>query len=151
MIKLTDIYKSVSLLLKNKYSYKIYGHEVVEGFKRPSFFVDIISKTISNESPFYKKYAYAIMITYFQDTAIEADKLTIDNLNKIDEIQELFGSNLKIGDNSSINLYDFSYDYTGINTNILQVNIETEFYEKIPVSDNHVIAEQLNLNNNTKG
>jgi hypothetical protein len=146
MIKLTDIYKAVSGLLKEKYGYKIYGHEVTEGYKKPSFFVDITPNAISNESTFYKKYAYTIIITYFQETADE-----IDNLTKVDEIQELFGNNLKLNEETSINLSDYDYEFVGINTNILQMSIETEFYDKIPVSDNHEIAENLNLNYNTKG
>lgn len=124
MIKRTDICTTVNLLLKSKYpSYKTYGHEVVEGFDKPSFFVNLVPNTISNESVNYKKYSYSIVITYFQDRPNE-----IDNLNKADEIQALFGYHLKVGD-KLLAITDFDYEFVGEYTNILQMSFEMEYME----------------------
>ncbi|MGN6713423.1 phage tail terminator family protein [Anaerocolumna jejuensis] len=149
MIKVTEIYKAVNARLKTKYNYRTYGQEVAEGYDKPSFFVNLIPKIISNESVFYKRFAYTISITYFSDKTGEVK--TIDSLKKIDEIQELFGNNLKIKEGVSINLSDYSYDFVGNDADILQISIDTEFYDKIPAVDENDIAGQININNKLKG
>ncbi|BCK01412.1 phage tail terminator family protein [Anaerocolumna chitinilytica] len=145
MIKITELYNAVNAKLKSKYPYKRYGNEVSEGYDKPSFFVSLITKTISNESIFYKRFAYTVSITYFSDKT-GADK-TVDNLRIIDEIQELFGYNLVIKEGVSINLSDYDYEFTGSGADILQISIETEFYDKVPVIDENDIAGQININN----
>jgi hypothetical protein len=143
MIKLVDIYTSVNKLLYSKYpktTYKIYGHEVTEGYKTPSFFVDLIPKSILKESINYKKNTYTITITYFQSTANE-----IDNLTKADEIKELFGYHLTIDDRKAL-ITDYSYDFVGENTNVLQVSIDIEYFEANERVDTHVTANNLILN-----
>jgi hypothetical protein len=146
MIKLTDIYTAVTGLLIEKYKYEVYGHEVVEGYQKPSFFVNIKPKTISSGSVFYKKLAYTINITYFQETTDE-----IDNLIKIEELQVLFGNNLKINTNSSINISEYDYDFVGENSNILQLSMETEFFNKLDYIDNYETATKLTINYELKG
>lgn len=124
MIQRTDIYTAINLLLKSRYpDYKTYGHEVIEGYKKPSFFVDLVPKNVSNESVRFKKYTYTINITYFQEVANE-----IDNLKKTDEMQELFGYHLKVG-NEFLAITDFTYDFIGENTNILQLSFSMEYIE----------------------
>lgn len=149
MIKITDLYNAVNSKLKSKYNYKRYGNEVSEGYDKPSFFVNLIPKIMSNESTFYKRFAYTISITYFSDKT-GADK-TVDNLKKIDEIQELFGINLVIKTGVSINLSDYDYGYVGNDEDILQISIETEFYDKLPAADENEIAGEININNKLKG
>lgn len=138
MIKLLDIYTAVNQLLKTKYpTYKIHGHKVIEGFSTPSFFVDLIPVAMSNETYNYKRYAYTIQITYFQKTVNE-----IDNLQKIDEIQDLFGYKLAVLDRK-ITVTDFDYNFVGDNTNRLQFLIDIEFYQQIERQDKHVPAQEL--------
>lgn len=124
MIKKTDIYEAVILLLQNQYpTYKTYGHEVTEGYEKPAFFVDLIPRSISNDSINYKSYAYTIIITYFQDEANEAD-----NLKKADELQELFGYKLKVKE-ELFNITNYSYEFIGQNTNVLQVKVNFDYIE----------------------
>ena len=63
------------------------------------------------------------MITYFQQTADE-----IDNLKKVDEIQELFGYKLRVKE-SLFNITDFSYDFVGEFTNVLQIRVDFDYME----------------------
>lgn len=140
MILRKDIYKAIIDLMKSKYpSYKTYGHEVTEGYKKPSFFVDLVPRNISNESVNYKKYEYTIRITYFQKDADE-----IDNLTKIDEIQSIFGYKLRVED-QLFNITDFDYDFIGEHTNILQLSIDFEYIEYIE-KEQGTIASELNIN-----
>jgi hypothetical protein len=141
MIKLTDIYSSVNALLNSKYpTYKRYGHEVTEGFSKPSFFVDLIPKIGSNEGINYKSYAYTIMITYFQSKVDE-----IDNLTKADEIKELFGYMMTVG-TRKIPIKDFSYEFVGEKSNILQTSAEIEYFETNEKADTSIIATEIILN-----
>lgn len=147
MIKLTDIYLAVKELLIAKYGFSVHGNEVVEGFDKPSFLLEIKPNTLSNStsmvSPFYRKKDYYIIITYFQASASE-----IDNLEKVDELEELFGNNIKINDSESINIYDYTYTFVGQNTNILQLSMQTQFYDPIPQKEEH--EQATNLTNTTQ-
>jgi hypothetical protein len=143
MIKITDIVAAVNRLLKNRYTdCKTYGHEVIEGYDKPSFFVDIGSRSISNESINFQKCAYTIMITYFTDKSGQ-DK-SLDNLKKIDEIKELFGYKLAINDRF-INVTDFGYDFVGEFTDTLQLSIEIEFFDTVERNTDTTTANTMNL------
>lgn len=142
MILLTDIYKSVNTLLKSKYgtTIKIYGHEVTEGFIKPSFFTSLIPVTNSNDSINFKSKAFTVMITYFQSIANE-----IDNLQKADEIISLFGYFLTIN-GRKIRVTDADYEFIGENNNILQVSIEIEYLESNERTETNQIMQTLNMN-----
>lgn len=136
-----DIYNAISTLLCNKYpTYKIYGHEVVEGYIKPSFFIDLVPKKILNESINFKTKAYKILTTYFPN-----DPSEIDNLTKADEIIDLFGYKLEVN-GSKIAVTDSIYEFVGENTNILQVTIEIEYLETNDRTNSSVIANEFILN-----
>ncbi len=140
MILITEIYKAVNQLLKNKYpKIKIYGHEVTEGFSRPSFFVSLIPVTRSNDSVNFKSKAYTIIITYFQGKADE-----IDNLQKADEIIELFDYFLAVNDRK-LRVTGSEYEFAGEYRNILQVSINIEYLEATERTDTSSIAQEVNL------
>lgn len=140
MITPLDVRTSVFGLLKEAYpKYKRYGHEVVEGFDKPSFFVSIMPITNSNESVNFKFYSYSIMITYFQSKADE-----IDNLIKVAEIEKLFGYQMPVKD-SLINITDYSYDFVGERKNILQITVDVEFYDDIDKKNTSQVADKLYL------
>ena len=142
LITLTDLYTAANALLQTKYGvaeYHYYGQEVREGYKTPSFFVDIIPKICSNESINYKHKAFTIMITYFPKVTSE-----IDNLTKANEIIELFGYILPVKERK-IPVTDTSYDFAGNNNDVLQVSIEIEYYEAVERPDTSKIASEVNI------
>lgn len=145
MIKLTDIYTAVGGLLRSKYNYAVNQDESKEGFEKPSFFVQLKPKTMSNESIHYKRYEFTIIITYFQEVYNE-----IDNYIKIDEIQELFGNHIRINENEAIHINDYDYDFIGTKTNILQISLEIEFYKHLEVNEGSEILTDLVMNKNLK-
>ena len=140
MIKLIDIKDAVEAKLKTKYGYKTYGHEVVKGYSKPSFFVNLLPKTMSNEGRNFKKYGYTVMLTYFQDKTSE-----IDNLQKVDELKELFGYHLSVGDRK-IAVTDFDFEFVGEFTNILQFSAEIEYYEAVDRTATQPVAGEIILN-----
>lgn len=144
MIRLTDIYTAVNKLLRNRYQgFKIYGNDVAEGFDKPSFFVNLIPLNLSNESVNYTKNTYSIKVTYFQNTKNE-----IDNLSKADEIRALFGFHLKVCD-QLCHITDFSYDFVGKDSDILQITIDIEYVDLI-LKDQKAIANKLIMRTETR-
>ena len=140
MITLNDIKDAVEAQLKAKYGYKTYGHEVVKGYSKPSFFVNILPRVMSNEGRALKRYAYTVIITYFQDKANE-----IDNLTKIVELQELLGYHLQVG-SRKIAVVDFDYDFIGENSNLLQFSADIEFYATVDQTATQPLANEVIIN-----
>lgn len=139
MIKITDIYASVSNLLKGEYGYKIYGNEVLEGYKNPSFFVQLLPSGIRNASTNFHEESYSIVITYFQ-----AKPDSLDNYKKIDRIRELFGQKLQIG-TRLVNVTEYDFDFVGDNKNVLQITVEIEFLNGIRKIDTNPQAGELSI------
>ena len=85
MITIVDLNIAINKLLKAKYpAIKVYGHEVVEGFSKPSFFVDIRINRINDATINIVEKKNSCMITYFSENSA-----TIDNLTKVEEIKAL--------------------------------------------------------------
>jgi hypothetical protein len=149
MIKLTDIYYTAENLLKNKYGYEVYGNEVTEGYESPSFFLEIKPKSITVEGPFRRKFTYTISITYNQAVSGE-----IDNLTKVDEMLDLFGSHLVLAGKRTIDLSSFTYEFVGDHENILKFSMDTEYYDKwesTSQSGSYELATEINIKNELKG
>ena len=51
-------------------------------------------------------------------------------LRKVDEIRELFGMFLKVGERA-MDISDFSFDYAGNDKNILEISFDLEFFGKL--------------------
>ena len=141
MIKIEDIYNSVTALLKSKYpTFTTHNHETKEGFSKPSFFVSIIPITNSNDSINFKSKAFTIVITYFQS---KVDK--IENMQKADEIIELFGYFITVN-GRNIRVTDSDYELVGEKTNILQVSVNIEYLQANERTETSKVAQSLSLN-----
>ena len=120
-----EIKKAVNGLLKQKYpNIKRYGKEVVEGYETPSFFVDILPKATKHETKNFLKGGFTIQITYFPKKLDE-----IDQIKKVNELKELFGMVLQVGDRY-LTVGEIEVDYIGELSNILQVSVEFDYKEK---------------------
>ncbi len=141
MILINDIYMAIKSLLKSKYpEINIYGNEVTEGFDKPSYFISLIPKQISNEGINFKLKAYTVLINYFQSATNE-----IDNLQKADEIFELFGYFLTVN-NKKLRITDSDYEFIGDNKNILQISINIEYFEANEKTETSKVAQKISLN-----
>lgn len=141
MIKATDIYTSVNKLLKSKYQLaKVLGHEIVEGFDKPAFFVDLRPKKITNDGVNFRSCSYTIQITYFPEIIDE-----VDNMTKADEIEELFGCFLTVS-GRNIPITEYGYEFVGEHSNILQISVDIEYLDTVTRTDTSVTAGTLILN-----
>lgn len=141
-MKYADIKTAVNNLLYSKYSeneYTVYGKEVKEGYDTPAFFTEIIDGGSHQETINYGQGRFTIQITYFQKVKNELDQLT-----KADEIKELFGLCLAIG-NRKIGVKEFSYDFVGEYSDILQISVDFEYYENTKKEDTSEKAMELDL------
>jgi len=129
-------------LLKGRYpppQYKIYGKEVREGYDAPCFFTEIIDKGSRAETKNFAKGGFTIKITYFQE-----EKNELDQLEKVDEIKDLFGLIFYVGDRR-LTVGEFSHDYIGEYQDILQISIEIDYRENTKKEDTAPVAQELGV------
>ena len=141
-IKFVEIKKAVNELLKGRYpppQYKIYGKEIKEGYDAPCFFTEILDRGGKGETKNFAKGGFTIKITYFQ-----AEKNELDQLEKVDEIKDLFGLIFCVGDRK-LTIGDFSHDYIGEYQDILQISIEIDYKENTQKGDMAPIAEEIGV------
>ena len=127
-------------MIKERYpppQYKIYGKEIKEGYDVPCFFTEIIDKGSSAETKNFAKGGFTIKITYFQ-----AEKNEMDQLEKADEIKDLFGLIFYVG-NRRLTVGDFSHDYIGEYQDILQISIEIDYKENTQKEDMAPTAREM--------
>lgn len=119
--------------------YKIYGLEVKEGYTVPSFFTEIIDQGSNAESRNFATGGFTIKITYFQEEKNEEDQL-----EKVDEIKELFGMVFCVG-KRKLTTGEFSHAFIGEYSDILQISIDFEYKENTQKEDTAPVAEKMYL------
>lgn len=129
-------------MLKGRYpppQYKIYGKEIREGYDEPCFFTEILDKGSGAETKNFAKGGFTIKITYFQK-----EKNELDQLEKVDEIKDLFGLIFCVGDRK-LTIGEFSYDYIGEYQDILQISIEIDYKENTQKEDTTAVASEIGI------
>lgn len=141
-IKFVEIKKAVNELLKGRYpppQYKIYGKEIREGYDAPCFFTEILDRGSRAETRNFAKGGFTVKITYFQTAKNE-----LDQLEKVDEIKDLFGLIFYVGDRK-LTIGDFSHDYIGEYQDILQISIEIDYKENTQKEDTAPVAREIGV------
>ena len=129
--------------MKKKYpseQYKIYGKEIQEGYAPPCFFVEIIDHGSKAETKNFAKGGFTIKITYFQK-----EKNELDQLEKAEEIKELFGMVFCVGDRK-LTVGEFSHDYIGEYQDILQISIRIDYKENTYQKELAPVATEIGVN-----
>lgn len=129
-------------MLKGRYpppQYKIYGKEIREGYDAPCFFTEILDRGSRAETKNFAKGGFTIKITYFQ-----VEKNELDQLEKVDEIKDLFGLFFCVGDRK-LTVGEFSHDYIGEYQDILQISIEIDYKENTRKEDAAPVAQEIGV------
>ena len=129
-------------MLKGRYpppQYKIYGKEIREGYDAPCFFTEILDRGSRAETRNFAKGGFTVKITYFQKAKNE-----LDQLEKVDEIKDLFGLFFCVGDRK-LTIGDFSHDYIGEYQDILQISIEIDYKENTQKEDTAPVAREIGV------
>lgn len=120
-------------------NYRIYGKEIKEGYTAPCFFTEILNRGSSAETKNFAKGGFTVKITYFQK-----EKNELDQLEKVDEIKDLFGLIFFVG-NRKLTVGEFTHDYIGEYQDILQLNIQIDYKENTQREETAPIAEGLGV------
>lgn len=131
---------AINALLKSKYPYKIYGKEIKEGYNAPCFFIEIVDKGSRTETKNFTGGGFTVKITYFQNIKNE-----LDQLEKVDEIKDLFGLIFCVGERK-LTVGEYSHDYIGEYSDILQISIDIDYKENTEKEETAEIAENVDLN-----
>ena len=129
-------------MLKGRYpppQYKIYGKEIREGYDAPCFFTEILDRGSRAETRNFAKGGFTVKITYFQTAKNE-----LDQLEKVDEIKDLFGLFFCVGDRK-LTIGDFSHDYIGEYQDILQISIEIDYKENTQKEETAPVAREIGV------
>ena len=129
-------------MLKGRYpppQYKIYGKEIREGYDAPCFFTEILDRGSRAETRNFAKGGFTVKITYFQTAKNE-----LDQLEKVDEIKDLFGLFFCVGDRK-LTVGEVSHDYIGEYQDILQISIEIDYKENTQKEDTAPVAREIGV------
>ena len=129
-------------MLKGRYpppQYKIYGKEIREGYDAPCFFTEILDRGSRAETRNFAKGGFTVKITYFQ-----TEKNELDQLEKVDEIKDLFGLFFCVEDRK-LTIGEFSHDYIGEYQDILQISIEIDYKENTQKEDTASVAREIGV------
>ena len=133
MINTIDIKKEITRLLKSKFNYLVYGKEVTEGYKKPSFFVDLRLVSQEDEGINIALKKYHCSIVYFQKKVNESDLLkttdTIADLLTLKHPRSRKKKMLLRIEDRYIPITGFEQGFTGKNNNIMTIDFDIEFYD----------------------
>ena len=100
---------------------------------------EIVDKGSRGNTQNFASGGFTIKITYFQN-----QKNELDQLEKVDTIKELFGMVFKVGDRR-LTVGDYSHDYIGEYSDILQISVDIDYKENTQKEDNAPIAEGVQV------
>lgn len=139
MITMADFRQTCTQKLKEITGLRVYGSTTTDGYKRPSFFVEVIPLNFSYETKNYAKSGATFKITYFEKTHDEMECLT-----KYEDIRCGFGMFLNIGARN-VTLKEIGYEFIGTRANMLQISIEYEWRERIPRVETEPIMKEAEI------
>lgn len=129
MITVFDIKKSYNELLKRLFEFPVYGNEVKEGYKRPSFFVQILPIRDSPKSIHETMRSYSVVTTFLQEKVDEVQQLSV-----YERIKNELGLCL-IVNSRHLPIDDIGFQMVGEYSNILQISFSISFVDILKVKD----------------
>ena len=140
-LKQADIIKAVADLLKAKFGCKVYADEVLEGFKKPCFFVKFITTTRRQTKYTFKRTVSAIL-TYFPK---DKQRNEIHYLDVFEDIHGLFVEGFRVG-GRYLQVGRISDSRIGDDADILQVTLSISYLDYIQRQQSEDYMEDLQMN-----
>lgn len=141
----SDVKKACTGVLRAAFpNMPVYDNDTVDGYQRPSFFVEILSRGRTSESARVQRFSFAYVITYFEVTHSEADCLA-----KYESICSAFMPAVRVfqGQRTRVNVRNVSYSWIGENQDMLQITINFhDAIELIAVADDTDLMEHVDIN-----
>ena len=124
MVLYQDIARAVTMVVKGAFpSVHIYGDEVKEGYKKPSFFIGILPVSSINHTKNIKEEQLLITVDYFSNT-----KDSLENYRVMQELKVAFGQVLGV-DNRKFTIQETSTEKVGEDGDIYQFTFDINYYE----------------------
>ena len=138
MVLYQDIVKAVTIVIKRAFPNAIvYGDEVREGYKKPSFFIGIMPVNSINHTKAIKEEQLLITVSYFSDT-IESLK----NYRVMQELKVAFGQVLGV-DNRKFTIQETNTEKVGEDGDIYQFTFNINYYELASSESDSVLARKM--------
>lgn len=117
-MRIGEVKKACNDLLASAFpDITVYNGDTLDGYKRPAFFTEILSRNRSPSGQYITETGYTFKITYFERTHSEAECLSI-----YEKICDLFGAAIKVGINW-LTVEDIDYQWIDEHMDKLQVTI----------------------------
>lgn len=155
MIQGSDLKKEITRLLKSKFEYQVYGKEVTEGYKKPSFFVDLRLVSQQDETVNIVSKSFHCQIVYFQKKVKEADLFhTVESIISLLTLQHPRSKKekrmLHIGERY-LPVSNLEQGFTGKNNNIMTIDFDVEFYDFADEKDGGELIHKVSIKERLEG
>lgn len=138
MVLYQDIAKAVTMVIKEAFpDVPIYGDEVREGYKTPSFFIGIMPVNSINHTKVIKEEQLLITVTYFSNTTE-----SLKNYRVMQELRVAFGQVLGVN-NRKFTIQETSTEKLGEDGDIYQFTFNINYYELASNESDSVLARTM--------
>lgn len=138
MIELLEVKKSCNAALKEAFpDFKIYGTDVREGMKLPSFYTEIVPYTLNYESLNLVRQTCGYKITLLEKTPNEELELSV-----FEKIRKAFHLKVRLKD-KLVNVDSVESDYIGAENNIFQITVHFQWFDSIAVEKKEETVKEL--------
>lgn len=139
---ISDVKRACNQTLKAAFpKVTIYDNDTLDGYKRPSFFTEIISHGRRKESRYLTQIGFTYRITYFEATHNEAKCLEV-----YEKICQAFEPMLTVKGHTRLLVNNTDYAWIDENLDKLQVTIS--FYDAVELggyTDGHDLMQELDV------
>lgn len=133
-----DIKKAINTALKTSFpEIDINAGEIKEGFKRPSFFTQIIPVLREFETQCYTSNKVLVVVNYFPKKNVE-----LDSLKMMNSLQQTFGMTLKVG-NRVLTLQNIR---SSMVDEIVQFKFDLDYLENIAKKETTTVMGEILTN-----
>lgn len=138
MVLYQDIAKAVTMVIKDTFpDVPIYGDEVREGYKKPSFFIGIMPVSSINHTKSIKEEHLLITVSYFSNTTE-----SLKNYKVMQELKVAFGQVLSV-DNRRFTIQETNTEKVGEDGDIYQFTFDINYYELASSESDSVLVKEI--------
>ena len=138
MILYQEIARAVTMIIKEAFPNAIvYGDEVREGYKKPSFFIGIMPVNSINHTKSIKEEQLLITVSYFSDTTE-----SLKNYQVMQQLKAAIGQVVCV-DNRTLTIQVMTTEKVGEDGDIHQITFDINYFELANNEPQSDIAKEI--------
>ena len=138
MVKYFEIIKSVkNKILEFDENAKVYGNEIVEGYERPCYFIEVLPITRELEMSNRYNVSLLVVISYFSDT-----ESSLTNYEVLENLFLILQGILIVGDRK-LTISNFNTEKIGEHNREFNISFSLKFKDSVPAEYNSIIASEV--------